>query len=99
MNRDLALRVFPPAVADSATAARAAGQGALEAHGLVVGQQPVLVAFRPPVASALARLQAAWAAELDRVATELAGLGDRAEAAADDYRRTDRLALASTPGG
>jgi hypothetical protein len=98
VNRDLALRVFPPAVADSATAARAAGQGALEAHGLVVGQQPLLVAFRPPVASALARLQAAWSAELDRVATELAGLGDRAEATADDYRRTDRLALASTPG-
>jgi hypothetical protein len=99
VNRDLALRVFPPAVADSATAARAAGQGALEAHGLVVGQQALIVAFRPPVASALARLQAAWAAELDRVATELTGLGDRAEAAADDYLRTDRLALTSAPGG
>jgi hypothetical protein len=97
VNGDLGLRVFPPAVADSAATARAASQAALEAHGLVGGQQGRAPSFGPTVAAAVSRFVVAWAAELDRLATVLTALGDQADQSVIDYEHTDRLAAAAVP--
>lgn len=98
MNGDTSLRVLPPVVAVGAATARGAGQNALVARtGLVI--DPAAARFSPGAHAALARMRVAWLAELDRLASAAAELGDAAEAAAGDYVRTDRLAMAAVPSG
>ena len=96
MNREDALRVYPPAIIEAAGTARAGSQAALEAGGALSALGATAgasAAFRPGAGSAFARLHSAWLTELSRLASDLSGLGYRAEAAAEDYLRTDRRAL------
>jgi hypothetical protein len=98
VNGDTSLRVLPPVVAVGAATARGAGQNAVLARtGLVT--LPSAARFTPGAGAAVARLRSAWLAELERLAVAAAALGDAAEAAADDYVRTDRLAMAAAPAG
>jgi hypothetical protein len=99
VNRDLQVRIFPPAVVEAAGTARAAGQGALEAHGDLLTLREGWSAFRPVAGAAFARMHSAWLAELGRLATELAALGDAAEAAAQDYVLTDRQVFGAAVAG
>ena len=99
MKGDLALRVYPPAVVESARVARTTAQVALELGGGLRSLAQGPVAFLPTAAAAFARLQATWFGELDRIATAVSDLGDRAEQAAADYVLTDRTVGALTGSG
>ncbi len=99
MKGDLSLRVYPPAVVDSARVARTAAQVALELGGGLRSLAQGPVAFLPTAGAAFARLHTAWFGELDRIATTVSDLGDRAEQAAADYVLTDRTAGGLTGSG
>jgi hypothetical protein len=99
VNRDSQLRVLPPVVVEAAATARAAGQAAFEAHSGLQSLREGSAAFRPCAGAAFARMHSAWLAELTRLAGAVSDLGDRAEAAAQDYLVTDRHAFGAAAGG
>jgi hypothetical protein len=98
VNPDGQLRVFPPVVVEAAATARGAGQAALEARSGLQTLRQDTCGFRLEAAVAFTRMRTAWLAELASLADAVSALGDQAEAAAQDYVRTDRSVFTPSAG-